>query len=63
VRAVVAMAASQPLRLLFAVVVPNHALDGVAWALLGIGFAAAAHAHLNVGPLTMAQPQGQPSLH
>lgn len=36
------LAASQFLHLLFAVFVPNHALDGAAWGLTAIGFAAAA---------------------
>lgn len=40
--AAVALAISGPLHLVFAVFVPNHALDGVAWALTAVGFAAAA---------------------
>jgi hypothetical protein len=40
--AVIALAVSQPLHLVFAVFVPNHALDALAWALTGVGFAAAA---------------------
>jgi hypothetical protein len=40
--AAVALAVSQPLHLLFAVFIPNHVLDGVAWALTAVGFAAAA---------------------
>jgi hypothetical protein len=37
-----ALAISQPLHLVFAVFIPNHVLDGVAWALTAVGFAAAA---------------------
>jgi hypothetical protein len=40
--AAVALAISQPLHLVFAVFIPNHTLDGVAWALTAVGFAAAA---------------------
>lgn len=40
--AALALAISQPLHLVFAVFVPNHVLDGVAWALTAVGFAAAA---------------------
>ncbi|MGH3765304.1 MAG: hypothetical protein ACRDTX_09165 [Pseudonocardiaceae bacterium] len=40
--AAVALTISQPLHLVFAVFVPNHVLDGVAWALTAVGFAAAA---------------------
>ncbi len=40
--AAVALAISQPLHFVFAVFVPNHLLDGVAWALTAVGFAAAA---------------------
>jgi hypothetical protein len=40
--AAVALAISQPLHLVFAVVVTNHLLDGVAWLLTGAGLAAAA---------------------
>jgi hypothetical protein len=36
------IAVSQPLHLVFAVVIPVHALDGLAWGLTAIGFAAAA---------------------
>jgi hypothetical protein len=39
-----ALAVSQPLHLLFAVVVPNHLLDAVAWGLTAVGFTAAAMA-------------------
>jgi hypothetical protein len=45
------LAASQFMHLLFAVFVPNHALDGAAWALTAVGFAAAAVAMLR-GPGT-----------
>lgn len=38
----IALIVSQPLHLVFAVFVPNHALDAVAWSLTGVGFAAAA---------------------
>jgi len=40
--AAVALIVSQPLHLVFAVVVPNHALDALAWTLTAVGFAAAA---------------------
>jgi hypothetical protein len=40
--AAVALIASQPLHLLFAVAVVNHQLDAVSWALTAVGFAAAA---------------------
>ena len=40
--AAAALAISQPLHLVFAVFFPNHVLDGVAWALTAVGFAAAA---------------------
>jgi hypothetical protein len=40
--AAVALAISQPLHLVFAVFVPNHVLDSVAWTLTAVGFAAAA---------------------
>lgn len=40
--AALALVVSQPLHLVFAVVVPNHLLDAVAWSLTGVGFAAAA---------------------
>jgi hypothetical protein len=36
------IAISQPLHFVFAVIAPVHALDGLAWALTAIGFAAAA---------------------
>jgi hypothetical protein len=42
--AAAALAVSQPLHLLFAVVVPNHLLDAVAWGLTAVGFTAAAMA-------------------
>jgi hypothetical protein len=40
--AAAALIVSQPLHLLFAVVVPNHLLDGLAWGLTALGFAVAA---------------------
>lgn len=40
--AAVALIVSQPLHLVFAVVVPNHLLDGLAWGLTTLGFAVAA---------------------
>lgn len=40
--AAVALAVSQPLHLVFAVVIPNHPLDGLAWSLTAVGFGAAA---------------------
>jgi hypothetical protein len=47
--AAIALILSQPLHLVFAVFVPNHALDAVAWCLTGVGFTAAAlsYAHLD----------------
>jgi hypothetical protein len=42
--AAVALIVSQPLHLVFAVIVPNHALDAAAWVLTAVGFAAAAWA-------------------
>jgi hypothetical protein len=36
------IAVSQPLHLVFAVITPVHALDGLAWGLTAVGFAAAA---------------------
>jgi hypothetical protein len=36
------IALSQPLHLVFALITPVHALDGLAWALTAVGFAAAA---------------------
>jgi hypothetical protein len=44
--AALALAASQPLHLVFAVALVNHALDAASWALTGVGFAAAAVAAL-----------------
>jgi hypothetical protein len=43
--AALALAVSQPLHLVFAVLVPNQPLDAVAWALTGVGLAAAATAN------------------
>jgi hypothetical protein len=40
--AAVALIVSQPLHLVFAVIVPNHLLDLLAWTLTGVGFAVAA---------------------
>jgi hypothetical protein len=40
--AAVAIAASQVLHFIFAVIVPVHALDGLAWGLTAVGFAVAA---------------------
>lgn len=52
--AALALASSQPLHLVFAVLVPNQALDAAAWALTGLGLAAAAtcrpHANLPIRP-------------
>jgi hypothetical protein len=48
-----ALIASQPLHVVFAVVVPSNALDTAAWALTTIGFAAAAAA---IGRGSLAQP-------
>jgi hypothetical protein len=44
------LAISQPLHLVFAVFVPNHPLDGCAWALTAVGFIAAAVALLRDRP-------------
>jgi hypothetical protein len=38
--AAVTLAISQPLHLVFAVFIPNHVLDGAAWAVTAVGFAA-----------------------
>jgi len=35
------LSVSQPLHAFFALVVPNHPLDGCAWALTAVGFALA----------------------
>ena len=48
-----ALIVSQPLHVVFAVVVPSNALDAAAWALTTIGFAAAAAA---IGRGSLAQP-------
>jgi hypothetical protein len=40
--AAVALAVSQPLHLVFAVIVPNHLLDAAAWTLTAVGFGVAA---------------------
>ncbi|MDN5861232.1 MAG: hypothetical protein L0H84_21730 [Pseudonocardia sp.] len=40
--AAVSLAISQPLHLVFAVIVPNRALDALAWCLTAVGFAVAA---------------------
>jgi hypothetical protein len=39
--AAAALIVSQPLHVVVAVVVPNHAVDGLAWVLTAVGFAAA----------------------
>lgn len=51
--AAIALILSQPLHLVFAVFVPNHAFDAAAWCLTGLGFAAAALAYvrLNQSPV------------
>lgn len=46
--AAIALILSQPLHLVFAVFVPNHALDAVAWSLTALGFAAAALAYVRL---------------
>ncbi len=43
--AALALIVSQPLHLVFAVIVPNHALDAVAWLLTTVGFTCAALAY------------------
>lgn len=40
--AALALAVSQPLHLVFAVIAPNHLLDALAWGLTAVGFAAVA---------------------
>jgi hypothetical protein len=40
--AALAIAVSQVLHVIFAIVVPVHALDGLAWCLAAVGFAVAA---------------------
>ncbi|MCY7342446.1 MAG: hypothetical protein LH603_11530 [Pseudonocardia sp.] len=50
--AAAALIVSQPLHLVFAVIVPNHALDAAAWALTAVGFAAAALTSARRGPVT-----------
>jgi hypothetical protein len=60
--AAIALAISQPLHFLFAAVVPIPLLDGLAWVLLAIGFAAVARASMKVGPYALAQPVAEPSL-
>lgn len=47
--AAIALILSQPLHLVFAVFLPNHALDAVAWSLTAVGFAAAALAYVRHG--------------
>jgi hypothetical protein len=44
--AAIALILSQPLHLVFAVLVPNHALDAIAWCLTGVGFVAAALSYI-----------------
>ncbi|HVL86245.1 MAG TPA: hypothetical protein VM367_18415 [Pseudonocardia sp.] len=40
--AAAALMVSQPMHFVFAIIVPNHALDALAWSLTAVGFAAAA---------------------
>lgn len=47
--AAVALIVSQPLHFVFAVIAPNHLLDGLAWLLTAVGFAVAAAAGLGSG--------------
>lgn len=47
--AAAALIVSQPLHLVFAVVVPNHLLDGLAWGLTALGFAVAAATLVKTG--------------
>lgn len=48
--AAIALVVSQPLHLVFAVFVPNHLLDALAWSLTAVGFAAAAIVLARVAP-------------
>jgi hypothetical protein len=50
------LAISQPMHLVFAVFVPNHPLDGCAWALTAVGFAAAAVVLLRERGTASARP-------
>ena len=47
------LAASQILHIVFAIIVPVHALDGLAWGLTTVGFAAAAVAFLRDQPVVL----------
>jgi len=49
--AALALIVSQPLHLVFAVVVPNHLLDGLAWLLTAVGFAVTAAVGLRTAPV------------
>jgi hypothetical protein len=55
--AALAIAVSQVLHVIFAVIVPNHALDGLSWGLTAVGFAVAAVAFArDSGPRPAATP-------
>lgn len=52
--AAVALIVSQPLHFVFAVVAPNHLLDGLAWLLTAVAFAVTAVAGLSAAPTAPA---------
>jgi hypothetical protein len=52
--AAAALIVSQPLHFVFAVVAPNHVLDGLAWLLTAVGFAVTAAVGLGSGPVSPA---------
>lgn len=52
--AAVALIVSQPLHFVFAVVAPNHLLDGLAWLLTAVAFAVTAAAGLSTAPTAPA---------
>ena len=55
--AALAIGVSQVLHLVFAVIVPNHALDGLSWGLTTLGFAVAAVAFVReAGPRPVSAP-------
>lgn len=54
--AALVLAISQVLHLVFAVIIPNHALDGCAWGLTAVGFAVAAVVVARERPYLPGQP-------
>ena len=54
-----ALIVSQPLHVVFAVVIPSNGLDAAAWALTTVGFAAAANAVARRSPGQPALSQGR----